>query len=270
MLQPYFLETQQGHIFIQTFSPIDATADAVIFVPPFAEEMNKSRRMMALLGHALSANGILMAVPDLYGTGDSEGSFAEASWGIWLANIHQLIQKLQLQGIKTISLVGLRMGCLLISDYLSQQQVSVKQVVLWKPVLSGQQMLNQFLRLRIANSIMDGKKETSQTLRALLASEGEIEVAGYRISARLVAGLCEKKTTVENFYKATADWHWFEVLANENQPVPMASARLIKDLKQRGMDVHLQTVLGESFWINQEISEIPALVNHTVVSLCSN
>ena len=140
MLQPYFLETPQGRIFIQTFSPTGPTTEAVIFVPPFAEEMNKSRRMMALLGHALSANGVLMAIPDLYGTGDSEGDFAEANWVIWLANIQQLIQKLEQQGIKTISFVGLRMGCLLIIDFLREQKAKVKRVVLWKPVLSGQQL----------------------------------------------------------------------------------------------------------------------------------
>jgi exosortase A-associated hydrolase 2 len=262
MLKPYFLDTPQGHLFIQAFTPIASTTEAVIFVPPFAEEMNKSRRMMAMLGHALSANGTLMVIPDLYGTGDSEGEFVEANWDIWLENIQQLIQKLKQQGIQDISLVGLRMGCLLISDYLLLQQGNIKQVVFWKPVLSGQQMLNQFLRLRVANSMMNGEKETTKSLRDLLAKQGEIEVAGYQLNAELVSALDGKKLVTRNIDK-NINWFWFEVLASSEQPVPIASQRILETSREAGVQISLEKVVGESFWANQEITELPNLINST-------
>jgi hypothetical protein len=47
-------------------------------VPPFAEEMNKSRRMIAEVGRRLEGSGVGMLLVDLFGTGDSEGEFAQA------------------------------------------------------------------------------------------------------------------------------------------------------------------------------------------------
>lgn len=269
MLEPYFLNTPLGHIFIQSFVPEKAYDEAVIFIPPFAEEMNKSRRMMALLGHSLAAKGVLVVIPDLYGTGDSEGDFSDARWPVWLDNIQQLVQKLKEQGIQTISFVGLRIGCLLISDLVSERQIAAKCVIFWKPVTSGKQMINQFLRLRVANSMMSGDKETTDSLRRLLASEGELEVAGYSLNEELVSTIDEKIMSAE-MLNNSIDWHWFEVLATENQPVPMASNKIIQSLSDKGVGVNLQQFVGENFWANQEIAEISGLVSATCGALCGN
>jgi len=267
MLKPYFLKTLQGHVFIQSFVPEQPNGEAVIFVPPFAEEMNKSRRMMGLLGHSLAAKGVLMVIPDLYGTGDSEGGFSDARWSIWLDNVEQLVHKLKEQGIKTVSFTGLRMGCLLINDYISQQKSAIKRVVFWKPVTSGKQMVNQFLRLRVANSMMDGKKETIETLRGLLVGEGELEIAGYSLNADLIHTLDEKKISAGSF-DSSINLYWFEVLASENQPMPMASTKTIQNLVDRGVDVNVQQFVGENFWANQEIAEIPELISVTSKVFC--
>jgi pimeloyl-ACP methyl ester carboxylesterase len=45
-------------------------------VHPFAEEMNKSRRMAALQSRALAAQGYAVLQIDLFGCGDSGGDFA--------------------------------------------------------------------------------------------------------------------------------------------------------------------------------------------------
>ena len=52
-------------------------------LPPFAEEMNHSRRMATLQAHRLAALGIDVLVVDLFGTGDSAGDFADARWETW-------------------------------------------------------------------------------------------------------------------------------------------------------------------------------------------
>lgn len=267
MLQPYFLKTPQGNIFIQSFVPETPNGDVVLFTPPFAEEMNKSRRMMALLGRSLCAKGVLMVSPDLYGTGDSEGDFSDANWTIWQKNIELLVQKLKEDGVKTLSFVGLRMGCLLINDIISTYQIIVKDVIFWKPVTSGKQMVNQFLRLRVANSMMGGLKETTASLREQLISDGELEVAGYSLNAGLVSAL-DEQTMANKPFNESINWHWCEVLASDNQPIPMASTKLIKDLSGQGIETNLQQFVGENFWANQEISEIPELISATSRILC--
>ena len=60
---------------------------AIIHIPAFAEEMNKSRRMLAMQAQAFAGQGYAVLVLDLFGTGDSSGDFGEATWDIWLQNI---------------------------------------------------------------------------------------------------------------------------------------------------------------------------------------
>ena len=56
----------------------------VLYLHPFAEEMNKVRRMAALQARALASAGYAVLQLDLRGCGDSGGEFHEASWAGWL------------------------------------------------------------------------------------------------------------------------------------------------------------------------------------------
>ena len=84
-MNPFFLVGGQGTLFAIYYPPAAGVPrrDGVLYVPPFAEEMNKSRRLVALQARRLAAAGFGVLVPDLYGTGDSAGDFAEARWSIW-------------------------------------------------------------------------------------------------------------------------------------------------------------------------------------------
>jgi hypothetical protein len=54
-----------------------ANAGAILYVHPFAEEMNKSRRMAALQARPVRSRLTVLQI-DLYGCGDSDGNFADA------------------------------------------------------------------------------------------------------------------------------------------------------------------------------------------------
>ena len=58
---------------------------ALVYVHPFAEEMNKARRMAALQARAMAAAGYAVLQIDLYGCGDSAGDcrLAEACASSW-------------------------------------------------------------------------------------------------------------------------------------------------------------------------------------------
>src|SRR5258708_370959 len=56
---------------------------ALIYVPPFAEEMNRARRVAALQARALATVGVGVLLVDLFGTGDSAGDFRDARWQTW-------------------------------------------------------------------------------------------------------------------------------------------------------------------------------------------
>jgi exosortase A-associated hydrolase 2 len=85
--RPFFLPAGPRALFALHHEPTAPVRGAIVYVPPFGEEMNKSRRMAALQARALAAAGWHVLQIDLFGTGDSEGDFAEATWDAWLEDI---------------------------------------------------------------------------------------------------------------------------------------------------------------------------------------
>src|SRR5665647_2167413 len=75
----------------------DAVRGLVLYIHPFAEEMNKARRMAALQARALAQAGYAVLQIDLLGCGDSSGDFGEATWKNWVRDVVQGCQWLRKQ-----------------------------------------------------------------------------------------------------------------------------------------------------------------------------
>ena len=179
-----YLAAPGGKLSVSVFLPEGESSPVhwVVHVPAFAEEMNKSRAMVSLQARCLADTGIAVIVPDLFGTGDSEGEFCDADWNQWKSDLKFLIQWARHQGSHRITLWGLRLGCLLALDLVQQDSESIAEILMWQPVLSGKLHMGQFLRLRMASSLMKGDTETVTQIRGHLSSGHCMEVAGYQLS----------------------------------------------------------------------------------------
>ena len=60
---------------------------SILYIHPFTEEMNKSRRMAALQSRALARAGYDVLQIDLLGCGDSSGDFGDATWQEWVSDV---------------------------------------------------------------------------------------------------------------------------------------------------------------------------------------
>ena len=269
MLKPLFLQGPSGHLFVNVYSAENSpkVTSWVLFFPPFAEEMNKSRPMVSRMAREMASAGYNVVIPDVYGTGDSEGDFSQASWEIWKPDIAFLLDWLQQQGAQSIICWGLRTGCLLAADVasnLTQAKLAlVKQMVFWQPVLNGKQYIAQFLRLRVAAAMMSGDKESVASLRDELAEAGFLEVAGYRLSAELIAEM-DQLILSDAGIPADIPCHWFEVVSEEGKPLLPVSNAVIEQWHESGVNISGQTVVGEPFWSTQEIAMAPALLGATL------
>ncbi|MGH8614963.1 MAG: hydrolase 2, exosortase A system-associated [Gammaproteobacteria bacterium] len=265
--QPAFLQSAGGAIFTLFYRPRSehAKGKAVLMVPPFAEEMNKSRRMFALLARDLARLGYGVLLVDLFGTGDSEGEFLQARWEMWKEDIARCTQWLKVQGVGSLYLLGLRLGALLALDVAKDLALPLQRIVLWQPAISGSVTLTQFLRLRLAASMMDSKqeKETTQQLRRVLFQErAPLEVAGYELAPELASAI----ETLNLADLAAADLpplDWFEVVAADGRPLPPASQRVTQLWQGKGLEVHIQTMAGEPFWSAPEVTVMPTLLAAT-------
>jgi len=263
VLDPAFLEGRHGRIHCTFFRPGAATSTGLLFLPPFAEEMNKSRRMMAQLGHALAARDWIMALPDPFGTGDSEGDFADARWAAWRADVLTAAGALRERGVERLILGGLRTGVLLALDTLRALPSPPERLLLWQPVTSGRQFLTRFLRLRLAASMSGGERESTPDLRARLAAGESLEIAGYELSPALAEAL-EGLDATALAPPADLPVDWFEVSSADEPRVPPAAARVAEAWRATGCAVAQEALAGDPFWTTQEIAEVPALVERSV------
>jgi len=266
-LQPLFLDGIAGRLFALYRPPVENVAHRgdVLFVPPFAEEMNRARRMATVTAERLARAGYGSLVFDLYGTGDSAGEFAEARLDIWRDDVRRALAWLAARGAPALGVIGLRLGALLALDAAATGPLPT-QVVLWQPVQDGQQILTQFLRLRLAAAIGAGgsTRETPQTLRAQLAEGQTLEIAGYEISPGLAADLDAFRLAPLG-PACKAPIHWLELVAEEGRPIPPGGVRTIEAWREAGVtNLDARTVQGDQFWVLLEISVAPKLVDATV------
>jgi exosortase A-associated hydrolase 2 len=237
----------------------------VVHVPAFAEEMNKCRPMTALAARRLAAEGFGVLQIDLLGCGDSSGDFGDASWEAWITDVIAAIEWTTSQSDAPLWLWGLRGGAPLASAVTHADRLAAS-LLLWQPVLSGHTHLTQFLRMKLASDMLaDGAaRGGTQALRARLQQSGSVEIAGYRLSPALAAGLdsadCSFAETVDTVV-------WLEVGAGAGPALGPASQVAVDALRKRGARVHAEAVAGPGFWQTVETEMCPGLIAATVAAM---
>jgi exosortase A-associated hydrolase 2 len=259
-----FLSAANGVRFCVYYPAAAPLRSAVIYLHPFAEEMNKSRRMVAQQSRLLAAEGVAVLQIDLFGCGDSSGDFGEADWDEWKRDVALALQWMEQRVSVPVHLWGLRLGALLALDFGKDCVDRLAGYVLWQPVVSGASYLTQFLRLRLASEMIQGGagKTSTRDLRGELAGNRMVEVAGYRLAPSLAAAI-DRLELVELFPR-NAPVHWFEVVPERGHPWPAASRRVADAWTARDVDVNFSTVSGEPFWNTIQISECPELTHEMV------
>jgi len=236
----------------------------LVYLPPFAEEMNHSRRMATLQAHRLAALGIDVLVVDLFGTGDSAGDFGDARWETWREDAKAAVAWLGERCGGLVGLWGLRLGALLAAELAADAVRPPACLLLWQPIVSGDRFLTQFLRLRVAAG-MGGSadKETAKELRARLAQGEALEIAGYELAPALAEAIASRHlaSLLERLTCLRLDL--LEVGAGEAPALAPATRQLLETLANRQLRLHAQAVSGDPFWALQEITLAPGLLDAT-------
>lgn len=248
----------------------------VLYIHPFADEMNKSRRMAALQARALAHAGYAVLQIDLLGCGDSSGDFGDATWqswvsdvvrgGRWLRGRHQALEP---QSHSTpLWLWGLRSGCLLAVEAASQMSGPC-HFLFWQPPAAGRPLLQQFLRLKAAADLQSNQaKNVMASLRQLLSEGSPVEIAGYQLAPELASGL-EKSVLLPAPTGAPGRVEWFELSTRADAFLSPASSEAMAQWQQRGFEVRSQLINGPAFWQSAEIEEVPALITATTAAVSS-
>jgi exosortase A-associated hydrolase 2 len=265
--EPFFLESAAGQRFCLFHPPAVACRGALLYVHPFAEEMNRARRMAALQARALAQRGYGVLLLDLAGCGDSSGDFGDARWALWKDDLALGAAWLRRRLGQPLTLWGLRLGALLALDYARSADHPVQSLVLWQPVQNGATFLTQFLRLRVASAMLDetGARTSTGALRDALQAGETLEIAGYDLAPPLAAAI----DTLDPLEVMTPPCpvHWLEAVGAPGQALPAGAARVGAEWQRRGIDVRQQAVHCPPFWTTPEIVECPAWLAATSTAL---
>ena len=265
---PVFIDSSCGRLFGVYWPAAKDCNKVVLHIPAFAEEMNKSRHMVALQAKVLNESGYAVLIFDLYGTGDSAGDFSEATWATWLQNISDVFAWLKGLGLQSVMLWGLRAGALLAMDFVSKNPGQVERLLVWQPVLNGDMFVTQFLRLRVAAAMMNSAlpQEKTSDLKKQIKDNQALEVAGYLLNPELMNPLMTTKVEPMSLIKLRRITI-LEVISGQNVQPVFANQQLFDQLESIGIKSDYVKVVGESFWNSQEIVTAPELLDATQESL---
>lgn len=259
-LRAEFLDAAGSRLFALLRTPDLATGECTLVVPPFAEEMNKSRRIVSDFARHSCSEGRGVLCVDLAGTGDSDGEFAEARVERWIDDLAAAVVWSASLGWRVTSVLGIRFGALLAATLVRRQALELSHAIFWQPAVSGARLIDQFLRIRVMASRMEqGSGESAAELRARLKAGDTLEVAGYALSGALCADIDALNLHTE----LTASFppiRWLEVVADAAAPATPGTQRALEQASAIGCRVDHAHVQGEPFWMATEIVTNPALV----------
>ena len=262
---PFFLEVANGQRFCIYHPAAGASIKgALLYLHPFAEEMNKSRRVAAMQSRLLAQHGYAVLQIDLQGCGDSSGDFGDATWQGWLQDVQAAHAWLKARCNAPLWLWGLRSGCLLAANAARQLDTRVN-FLFWQPVSAGKQFLQQFLRLKVAGEMLSGdSKGVMEALKKSLAGGQAVEIAGYTLSPGLARGLenAELQPPPQPGYLA-----WFELSTRADATLSPVSAKRLEQWQAAGHAVSSAVLPAPTFWQTTEIEEAPALLDATLAAL---
>jgi exosortase A-associated hydrolase 2 len=236
---------------------------AFVYLHPFADEMNKTRRMAALQSRALAAAGWFVLQIDLFGCGDSDGDFGDATWSRWLDDIIEASSWLHRQCGFAPMLWGTRLGCLLAAEA-SHRMPSPPSLLFWQPVVSGKRFIQQFLRLKLATHLFggdDGERQGTEQLRLQLGRGESIEIGGYDLSSALALAIDKSELSPP---KMPARVAWFEIVGGPELSISPGLRSRVQTWQASGVPVDMHAIEGPAFWQTQELAECPGLITASV------
>ncbi len=238
----------------------------MLYVHPFAEELNKSRRMAALAARAFAAHGWLVLQVDGFGCGDSSGDFGDAAWQDWIDDLSLGRDWLRSHCAGPLVIWSLRAGSLLASDWMAAGG-DCDAMLLWQPLTRGRDCLHRFLRLAAAASWLDESdgRAVLGELKARIEAGEAVEVAGYTLSPSLVEGMV--RSTLQVPERLGPRIAVLEVTSADGPKPSAAASALAAEWRGRGLSVELDVVHGVGFWQTQEIENVPVLIEHSVRAL---
>ena len=143
-MNPFYFGTSQRRLF-GIYEPAvfgSVGKRAAVLCHPWGSEYLHAYRSMRQLAIKLSVAGFHTLRFDFFGTGDSAGDMMDADLKGWETDVELAMEELKdIVGATQVALIGLRVGAALAAKVAASRSREVNALVLWDPVVSGQEYL---------------------------------------------------------------------------------------------------------------------------------
>ncbi len=212
-----------------------AAARAVVLCYPWGQEYIRAHRSMRQLANMLSAGGYHVLRFDYFGTGDSAGESVEVDLGGWESDIETAMEELKdTSGATRVGLVGLRLGATLAARVAIRKNKEIDTLVLWDPVVSGPEYLEDIRRSEAVRKCDAGPGR---------AAGGDAEILGFP----LTQAFADEIHALDMCHIAPALPARTHVIAS--QPLPSHAALRAAMEKQARSDLSIEQIDSPFAWL---------------------
>ncbi|HUH37907.1 MAG TPA: alpha/beta hydrolase [Spongiibacteraceae bacterium] len=180
-MTPLYFGPSEAPLYGVYHPPLGADRHAgVVLCYPFGQEYMRAHRAYRQLAMMLTRQGYHVLRFDFRGTGDSFGGLTGVRFADWMVDIGHAIDELRdSTGIRTVSLLGLRLGALAAAQVCHARK-DIERLMLWDPVLSGPAYEEELLAQIAQRAAAPGADPEAQTGTAL-AADGTLYFNGFAL-----------------------------------------------------------------------------------------
>ena len=185
-ISPFYFGVENRRLFGCHHAPqsVPARSCGVVLCYPMGHEYVSSHRAYRLLAMRLSGVGFHVLRFDYFGCGDSNGASEEGGIRQWLDDVSTAVEELRRKAASArIALVGCRLGAAL-AALAGCERGDIESMVLWDPVVRGQDHLDELRRRHDAML-----RRVHVKTRPAGMGEGATEILGFPITQRIATDL---------------------------------------------------------------------------------
>lgn len=245
----FFTNRRDKKLFYSLVMP-DKYSRVWVFCNPFLEEKTYTQSVYKYFADFLVRSGDAVIRFDYQGDGDSEGILEDIDLDDWCDDIVDATKFVgNICNNPSFNLFGLRLGGSLAWNV--ARKIKIDQILLWDPIIDGDDYLNQLLRFNLTAQLSTyGKvKEDRSVLRQNLKEGKVVNILGYEVNARLSNSL----SNIQLSNKITPESDINIVISSmSSNPTPAPSLLTLVD----GSLIKLSAVKTRPFWHEPRFNDV--------------
>jgi uncharacterized protein len=232
---------QSKRMYVALHRSSTASGPALVVCPPFAQEMVTTYARLARWSKQLSTQGISVLRYHPFGTGESDGTYADVTLESAIGDAVTAVEVVRQQITnRPVGYLGLRFGATI--SLLAATKKPIDFLVLWCPIANLRNYFRELLRSQVtANAVRRTRMRSTQQMIEDLEAGANVDIWGYELSPALYRQMVATQALPDK--PPARNILWLVRPPDENVAAPIAER-----WKALGSHVDFQVIPETVFW----------------------